>query len=712
MLPSSTRRGALAAALALTAFFALAVSASAVHWPFFGGDNGRSGYQPVGEGTTPVAFAYGKTAPSEQNVQTSIITSTGGANSQLIYGTANGRVHVQTLTTGAAVGSEDGVDIDDATDDPDVFTGQKGSVTFAETSGPSGLGQVFALHNDDRAAGPTGAGGEDISIAQINETTGALVADVQVAGTDGFTVSSALLASGPDAENPETPEAEVGNRRLFFVASNGTQQRLFRVPVTNNAGTQAAVLGTATSTDDIDANPLASPTIAFLNNAMGTPAPHVVLGTEAPGNRVRSFLASNLAAGPQSNSLGGPVQTPSVPVSPSGFTPGAPMSGSMRAPFLYAAVNNGDSTTVHRLTQTGPDQTLNSVGNSSKLAGVPAPALATDQETEATGPEEGKVIVTTAANLYLLDSANLSNSSTFSGSPLTAGSSGFSRTVASASGNFLYVARDGGEQLVLSLTDAKPVAPSRFTQDAGNSGSGTSFGQPSISRSFVQFASDKGVFVYRNRCGAIQTGTPGNDILNGTPGGDQIESLGGDDKLTGGVGDDCLIGGEGNDSAAGDDGNDTLVGNAGNDLLDGGAGNDGFSGVEGADRLIGGPGADRLRGGAGVDTISGNDDRDLISGDADNDRLSGGAGDDRVSGRDGNDRVSGGSGADALSGSAGNDRLTGGASRDTFSGGAGNDTINARDGRADRRIRCGSGRDVVRADRADRVARDCERVIR
>jgi hypothetical protein len=43
-------------------------------------------------------------------------------------------------------------------------------------------------------------------------------------------------------------------------------------------------------------------------------------------------------------------------------------------------------------------------------------------------------------------------------------------------------------------------------------------------------------------------------------------------------------------------------------------------------------------------------------------------------------------------------------------GGAGADIIDAVDGRADR-VRCGSGRDRVRADKFDRL-RGCERVRR
>ena len=93
------------------------------------------------------------------------------------------------------------------------------------------------------------------------------------------------------------------------------------------------------------------------------------------------------------------------------------------------------------------------------------------------------------------------------------------------------------------------------------------------------------------------------------------------------------------------------------------------------------------------------------------DVLRGGAGNDTLRGLGGNDRLYGGSGNDRLFGNAGSDRLEGGSGRDLLDAGAGNDRILARDGSVDT-IRCGSGRDVVTADRIDKVAKDCETVRR
>jgi hypothetical protein len=84
---------------------------------------------------------------------------------------------------------------------------------------------------------------------------------------------------------------------------------------------------------------------------------------------------------------------------------------------------------------------------------------------------------------------------------------------------------------------------------------------------------------------------------------------------------------------------------------------------------------------------------------------------DTLRGTNGPDRLLGLGGPDLLYGLGGADTLVGGVGADRLFGGAGNDTVLAGD-RARDVIACGPGRDVVRADPGDRVARDCERVIR
>jgi uncharacterized delta-60 repeat protein len=99
-----------------------------------------------------------------------------------------------------------------------------------------------------------------------------------------------------------------------------------------------------------------------------------------------------------------------------------------------------------------------------------------------------------------------------------------------------------------------------------------------------------------------------------------------------------------------------------------------------------------------------------IAGTRRRDVLSGTRGGDRLSGRRGNDVLRGRGGDDCLSGGRGNDVLSGGKGRNRYSAGAGNDRVNARNGVRDT-VKCGRGRDSVRADRSDRL-RGCERINR
>jgi len=688
------RRRHLTAGLAvMAAAAATAGSAQAVHWPFFGGDNGRSGYQPVGEGVAPVTFRYSKTAATDQFLKTSILTSTGTPSAQrVIYGTvnpqevtsnaaanANGRVHMRLLDTGAPVGPEEGMKIDDGQADADVFgpgaaTPAPSSVSFVDSSGATGLGQVFAVHNDDDQS-PTG----DIAIAQLDEATGTLVKDVPLAGTAGFTILSSPVATGPDS---------AGNRALFFIAQDGDDQRLFRVPIAA-AGSTGATLGAVTSTDDIDADPQASPAITFLRSSDGSPTGYVSVGT---ATNLRTFSTADLSPGPQSPALGGAVQTPSVPIQPSGMTPN-PITPVTTAPSIYVAAVSGDGTQVRKLVQNGNEQALTVTATSPVLAGSPAPALATTQESEAQ-IMPGKVIVTTAANLYLLDTESLRQTAAFGVAPLNPGTSGFSQTTAAASGDLVYATNDEGGQHVLDLSDAKTAEG--FDENAANAAprlAKSGMGQPSISRSFVQFGSQKGLFVYSNACGNDLTGTDGDENrLDGTAAGDKIDLLGGNDRSSAGEGDDCVDGGPGDDG---------ISGNAGDDLVQGKTGDDRVFGREGDDRLSGNEGDDRVSGGEGDDRVFGREGNDGLSGNGGDDLVRGGAGNDRIFGRDGNDRISGNSGSD---------RIEAGRGRDRVFGREGDDVIRVRDGERDF-VDCGSGRDTVAADRLD-VLRNCERVFR
>ena len=715
---------------------AVAGPAQAVHWPFFGGDNGRSGHQPVDEGALPVRFEYFR---GEGNpIRTSVLTSTGPPASQrVIYGSDDGAVHLQVLATGAPVGPEAGRSVDDpAVDDPDTFgaPGSSASVSFADTSSAAGLGQVFLVYNDDNQGG----GLDDVAIAQIDEQTGDLVRDVPVPGTDGLTVSSSAVATGPDPDNPATSESEAGNRRLFFVAGG----RLFRVPLTGNAASRAATIGAPASTADIGAVATASPTIAFLDSpSTGAPAPYVVVGT-AGAATIRSFSAANLSEGPSSGSLGGAAQTPTVPVTPSGLTPGAPDSGARRAPSIYVAVfEAGTGTVTHRLVQTASgglsSNPADGGARSAPLAGAPAPALATDQEVEAAGPRPGKVIVTTGRNLYLLNASDLAPAGKLSPTDgLNPSTDGFAGTTAASSGDFLYVQRDNGQQLVLRLADAQAVAASDFTPASppGVASPARALGQPSISRGFVQFGDDRGLFTYRNRDVTAPSVSPtapadGATVAGATTLGAAAFDARGiqrvDFRVDGSVvGTDAspdagspfgspgaaysvpfdssaLRNGTHNFDAVATDSSglatlsaqrtiqvrnsgptpspgacaNELLGTPARDLLDGTPFGDRVLAMEGDDRVLALEDADCVFGGEGNDRLAGDEGDDLLDGEAGNDVLGGGSGRDRIYGRFGNDSLDGGTGSDRVVGGDGADRLTGGGGSDALSAGTGNDKL-------------------------------------
>ena len=91
------------------------------------------------------------------------------------------------------------------------------------------------------------------------------------------------------------------------------------------------------------------------------------------------------------------------------------------------------------------------------------------------------------------------------------------------------------------------------------------------------------------------------------------------------------------------------------------------------------------------------------------DRIVGTAKADVIKSLGGNDRIKGRGGSDRLSGGAGRDRLSGGRGRDRLSGGRGADRLNAVDGRADRVVKGGHGKDICRVDPADEFkAQGCE----
>jgi hypothetical protein len=195
-------------------------------------------------------------------------------------------------------------------------------------------------------------------------------------------------------------------------------------------------------------------------------------------------------------------------------------------------------------------------------------------------------------------------------------------------------------------------------------------------------------------------GTADDDSICGLRGADRIFGLGRNDRLVGGPGPDFLDGGAGNDVVEGGGENDTVLATDGSpDRIDCGGGGEDRAVVDRVDRVVNceriahSPLLCRKVGTWNGDDLVGTPKRDIICG------LPGG---DKILGLAGSDSIDGGQGNDTLDGGEGSDRLI---------GGAGYDVILAQDGQVDT-IDCGPDYDTVVADRVDRVAKNCENVVR
>ena len=476
--------GAAVGALSVLA----ATPGGAAHWPLFGGDAGRSGYQPVDEGGVPVQSVYSRTGLADRDVRTSVVTTGGDPSSQrIVYGTDDGVIHLRVLATGAPVGPVAGSDLSAAAD---PFGGGAGSVSFVDTSTAAGPGQIFAVHNELYEGGLVG-----LQIAQVDAGTGEVRADVDVPDTLGYRIQSSPLL---------TPADGSGNQWLFFVAAEqgGTREQLFKVNL-GAAASPPATIAPAVRTADFNANPLASPTLVYLRDAGGTPRAYVAVATFSG---LRTFAVADLSAGPSDETLGEPLRTPTTPVTSSGNPPGAPGSGLDTAPAIYAASGGESSTVVHRFTQLGSSQAL-SRSSSGRLPGNAAPALMTNQAASGGSGREGRIFLTTSANLYSLRTSDLAVVARLDAADsLAGGSTGFAFTTAAATGALVFVVTDGGRQLALDSETLRPLDRDLFSPPRAAEGSESSFGQPSISRRFLQMASDRGLFVYSLRKASPPTG--------------------------------------------------------------------------------------------------------------------------------------------------------------------------------------------------------------
>ncbi len=87
-----------------------------------------------------------------------------------------------------------------------------------------------------------------------------------------------------------------------------------------------------------------------------------------------------------------------------------------------------------------------------------------------------------------------------------------------------------------------------------------------------------------------------------------------------------------------------------------------------------------------------------LSGGKRSETIAGTKGADKIKGKGGNDKIKGKGGNDALNGGKGRDKVTGGAGADRHLGGPGNDLIKAADGRRDKAINGGAGKNTCVID--------------
>ena len=195
--------------------------------------------------------------------------------------------------------------------------------------------------------------------------------------------------------------------------------------------------------------------------------------------------------------------------------------------------------------------------------------------------------------------------------------------------------------------------------------------------------------------GGLCVGTQQNDRITGSQEIDVIQALGGRDDVTARGGDDFVDGSRGRDDISGGVGGDGLEGGGGPDDIDGGPGTTDASEPPntfecslidpdaGIDVTL--QGTQFLLGEVGNDVLEGGRDTELLQGDAGRNDLSGKGGDDCL--------------------------LLTGDENERASGGDGDDLIGNPDGNKDD-VFCGTGHDTVVADVEDRVAANCEVVLR
>jgi hypothetical protein len=752
-------RRRLASLCAVAAGLATAPAAMADHWPMAGGGPSRSSNAATAPGDTPIAPAW---QAFDGRVRTPMtITGGGGPDVQRVaYGTADGRVHVRVLATGAPVGPAEGLNIDEGNlVQGGGLYGSEGTVGFADTSTEDRLGQLLVVHNDDSL------GTQRVYIARISLTTGQVVSDTLVpAGAADCAIDSSPLL---------TPASASGGRLLYFVllCSRRIARYLVRVPIQGDAASPDAVIGDPGFAYIPDAVEVASPAAVVLRDPAGVPRFHVAV---ARTGRLDIFSGDDaLDASPSTSerapALTAPLEaadevprTPAAPSTPAGAVAGSQGSGTEPASAVYVAAEDADGTKVYRFVQDGSNQTLR-VAKAAHLgadSGEPAPGLAVAETMTAAGPSPGGLLVVThEGNLTLLRSADLGIVRSLSGAPLPAGS-GFRRNVAAVSGAFVYVTRDGSdtagpEHLALRLDGLAPLAGADFQRAEDRAPSdqaprtGQASSQPAISHGHPVFGGAAGTFAYRSRDAAVPAVTITSPAADGDVSGNLTISAravdsGGVDGVTfrlstdagssrtlgrvtqanpgssfadatfslpfstasvanGGYFIEAVAVDKGGNIATSEKRRIRILNPLAMEGLRPGACLNPLTGSAAADRITGSAGGDRILGGGGDDRLDGAGGHDCVLGEAGADVLSGGSGDDVIDGGVGEDVLAGGSGRNRIDGGAGADVARGGGGAERVSGGSGNDTLLA--GRGNDTISGGSGKDTLKGEQGnDRIS--------
>jgi hypothetical protein len=725
-----------------------------------GGAPSRSSNASLAPGDTPIAPAWQAFHPRVRTPMT--ITGGGGPDVQRVaHGTADGRVHLRVLATGAPVTPPEGLDIDEGyRDQNDTLFGSSGSVGFVDTSTEDRLGQLLVLHNDDAFGTPR------VYISRISLDTGKLVEEDMLvnASTGNCEINSSPLLTPPSAS---------GGRLLYLVVScsGGLSRYLVRVPIQGDATSPDAVIGSPGYAYIPEAVDLGSPAAVVLKDAKGAPRFHVAVPR---AGRLDIFSGDDaLDASPTQNERQPAItaaledadeepRTPAAASTATGAVAGVQGSGTNPAPALYVAAEADGNTKVYRFVQDGVAQKLkvDRTANLGVGSGPPAPGLAVSETMTPAGPSPGGLLVVThAGNLTLLRTSDLAVQRSLSGTPLPAGL-GFARTVAAVSGAFAYVTRDGSdtmapEQLVLRLDGLTPLAGADFQraedrvpgEEAPRTGGVA--GQPAISHGYAAFGVASGAFTYRSR----DAGLPAVSMVSPAGDGDvsgaivvsaravdasgidsvtfRLTAEGGTTRMLGRVTQpdpgsafadarfslqfptgsvpngpyllDAVAADKGGNVAASERRRIRILNPLGIDGLPVDACINPLTGSATADRITGSNVGDRILGGGGDDRLDGADGHDCVLGEDGADVLSGGRGDDLLQGGVGEDVLAGGAGRNRIDGGAGADVARGGIGAERFSGGAGNDTLLA--SRGNDTVSGGAGHDTLKGESGnDRIS--------